>query len=78
MTTFCTSREADVGGGEVKGEVETGSVQLRWSQETEAANWKVAGRYTVKYGYATNRDGTFGGLNDFDAHMLYGKMPYKF
>lgn len=34
--------------------------------------------YTVKYGYATNRDGTFGGLNDFDAYILYGKVQYKF
>lgn len=34
--------------------------------------------YTVKYGYATNRDGTFGGLNDFDAHVVYGKVQYKF
>ena len=34
--------------------------------------------YTVKYGYATHRDGTFGGLNDFDAHILYGKVQYKF
>ena len=34
--------------------------------------------YTVKYGYATNRDGTFNGLNDFDAHLLYAKVQYKF
>lgn len=34
--------------------------------------------YTVKYGYVTNRDGTFGGLNDFDAHVVYGKVQYKF
>jgi hypothetical protein len=34
--------------------------------------------YTAKYGYATNRDGTFGGLNDFDAHLLYAKVQYKF
>jgi hypothetical protein len=34
--------------------------------------------YTAKYGYATSRDGTFGGLNDFDAHILYGKVQYKF
>ncbi len=34
--------------------------------------------YTAKYGYATNRDGTFGGLNDFDAHIFYGKVQYKF
>lgn len=34
--------------------------------------------YTAKYGYATSRDGTFGGLNDFDAHLFYGKVQYKF
>jgi hypothetical protein len=34
--------------------------------------------YTVKYGYVTSRDGTFGGLNDFDAHIVYGKVQYKF
>ena len=34
--------------------------------------------FTAKYGYAQNRDGTFGGLNDFDAHLFYGKVQYKF
>jgi hypothetical protein len=34
--------------------------------------------YTVKYGYGTNRDGTYGGQNDFTAHMLYGKVQLKF
>ncbi|MGH7957024.1 MAG: hypothetical protein ACREH8_08430, partial [Opitutaceae bacterium] len=34
--------------------------------------------YTAKYGYATSRDGTFGGFNDFDAHLFYGKVQYKF
>ena len=34
--------------------------------------------YTAKYGYARNRDGTFGGLNDFDAHVFYAKVQYKF
>ena len=34
--------------------------------------------YTAKYGYAINRDGTFGGLNDFNAHLFYGKVQYKF
>ena len=34
--------------------------------------------FTAKYGYAMNRDGTFGGQNDFDAHLLYGKVQYKF
>jgi hypothetical protein len=34
--------------------------------------------YTAKYGYATNRDGTYGGLNDFNAHIFYAKVQYKF
>lgn len=34
--------------------------------------------FTAKYGYATNRDGTFAGYNNFNAHQLYGKVQYKF
>lgn len=34
--------------------------------------------YTVKYGYVTNDDTTFGGMNDFDAHVLYAKVQYHF
>lgn len=34
--------------------------------------------FTMKYGYARNRDGTFAGQNDFDAHLFYGKVQYKF
>jgi hypothetical protein len=34
--------------------------------------------YTMKYGYVTNRDGTWMGRNDFDAHVVYGKVQYKF
>ena len=34
--------------------------------------------YTVKYGYATNRDGTYGGQNDFTAHVAYAKVQLKF
>lgn len=34
--------------------------------------------YTFKYGYVTNRDTTYGGRNDFDAHVFYGKVQYKF
>jgi hypothetical protein len=34
--------------------------------------------FTAKYGYAINRDGTFGGLNDFDAQIVYAKVQYKF
>jgi len=34
--------------------------------------------YTLKYGYVTNRDDTWAGLNNFDAHVLYGKVQYRF
>jgi hypothetical protein len=34
--------------------------------------------YTVKYGYVTNRDGTWSGLNDFDAHVIYARVQYHF
>lgn len=34
--------------------------------------------YTVKYGYVTNRDGTWAGRNDFDAHVIYAKVQYHF
>ncbi|HTO03753.1 MAG TPA: hypothetical protein VL069_08625 [Opitutus sp.] len=34
--------------------------------------------YTVKYGYITNRDITWGGRNDFDAHVIYAKVQYHF
>jgi hypothetical protein len=34
--------------------------------------------YTFKYGYVTNRDGTWVGRNDFDAHVLYAKVQYHF
>jgi hypothetical protein len=34
--------------------------------------------YAFKYGYVTNRDGTWLGRNDFDAHVLYAKVQYHF
>jgi hypothetical protein len=34
--------------------------------------------YTLKYGYVTNRDGTWSGLNNFDAHVIYAKVQYHF
>jgi hypothetical protein len=34
--------------------------------------------YIAKYTYATNREGTFGGQNDFQAHLVYGKVQYRF
>ena len=36
------------------------------------------GDYTVEHGYAINRDGTFGGLIDFEAQIFYGKVQYTF
>ncbi len=34
--------------------------------------------YTLKYGYVTNRDGTWAGRNDFDAHVVYAKVQHRF
>lgn len=34
--------------------------------------------FILKYGFLTNRDGTFAGQNDFDAHVLYAKTQYRF
>ena len=34
--------------------------------------------YTFKYGYVTNRDGTWVGRNDFDAHVFYARVQYHF
>ena len=34
--------------------------------------------YTVKYGYVTNRDGTWAGRSNFAAHVIYAKMQYHF
>lgn len=33
---------------------------------------------TTKYGYVTHRDDTWSGLNDFNAHVLYAKVQYRF
>jgi len=54
------------------------------SQKREAVylTWKrrqsEALIYTFKYGYVTNRDETWPGLNDFSAHVLYGKVQFVF
>jgi len=34
--------------------------------------------YTLRYGYVTNRDETWPGMNDFDAHVFYGKVQFVF
>ncbi len=34
--------------------------------------------YTFKYGYVYNRDDGMGPINNFDAHVVYAKMQYKF
>lgn len=34
--------------------------------------------YTVKYGYVTHRDNTWFGRNNFDAHVIYGRVQYSF
>jgi predicted porin len=35
-------------------------------------------RGTVQYSYARNRDGASGGQNNYDAHMIYAFMQYRF
>lgn len=35
-------------------------------------------RWSLKYGYFTNRDETSGGYNDYDAHMVYSNLRYLF
>ncbi len=51
-------------------------------QEATYVTWKRRQSetliYTVKYGYVTNRDETWPGVNDFDAHVLYGKVQFIF
>ncbi|MFT3869879.1 MAG: hypothetical protein QM715_15625 [Nibricoccus sp.] len=34
-------------------------------------------RFTLKYTYASNRDKTFAGRNDFHAHIVYAKIQYQ-
>lgn len=34
-------------------------------------------RLTLKYAYASNRDKTFAGRNDFHAHIIYAKIQYQ-
>jgi hypothetical protein len=34
--------------------------------------------FTVKYAYADNDDVTSGGLNDYRAHVIYGRVQYRF
>jgi hypothetical protein len=34
--------------------------------------------YTLKYSFASNRDVTSGNRDNYDAHMLYGKVQYHF
>jgi hypothetical protein len=33
---------------------------------------------SIKYGYFTANDETSGGNNDYDAHMLFGTVQYRF
>lgn len=35
-------------------------------------------RASLKYGYFRNRDTTPGGHNDYDAHLVYASMQYRF
>jgi hypothetical protein len=35
-------------------------------------------RLTCKYGYYQYDDGTYGGNRDYDAHVLYSSLQYRF
>jgi hypothetical protein len=35
-------------------------------------------RWTLKYGYFTNNDDTFGGNKDYDAHLVYSSLQLRF
>jgi hypothetical protein len=35
-------------------------------------------RLTLKYGFFRNREATFGGNNDYDAHLVYSSLQYRF
>ncbi len=35
-------------------------------------------RWSMKYGYYSSSDGTFGGRNNFDAHLLYSSLQFRF
>lgn len=62
----------------------TETLPLNNSQETRAGyvTWvrrqSEALVYTVKYGYVTNDDETNAGLNDFNAHVLYARVQFRF
>jgi hypothetical protein len=55
---------------------------LSQKQQTASVTWVRRQNehltFTVKYGYITNRDDTYAGMNDFDAHTIYGKVQYHF
>ena len=54
------------------------------SQQTQAGSITWLRRqtehliYTLKYGYVSNRDLTWAGRGDFEAHVLYGRVQYRF
>lgn len=60
------------------------SLPYNLSQKTQSASLTWVRRqsanliYTCKYAYVPNRDQSWGGLNDFDAHVLYARVQYKF
>ena len=43
---------------------------------TRRVNEKL--RYLIRYGFFNNRSDTSGGNNDYDAHLLYTSMQYRF
>jgi hypothetical protein len=43
-------------------------------------NWRITRkiRWTNRYSFLTSADDTSGGNNDFDAHLLYSSIQYRF
>jgi len=35
-------------------------------------------RVSLRYGYLTYNDETYGGNSDFDAHLVYSSLQYRF
>ncbi|MDX2186533.1 MAG: hypothetical protein SFV32_06350 [Opitutaceae bacterium] len=60
------------------------SLPLNVSQRQHASTISWVRRHSehltvsLRYSFITNRDGTWAGRNDFDAHLVYGKIQYHF
>jgi hypothetical protein len=48
-------------------------ISATWTRKLDSRT-----QLTVKYAFADRKDDTMGGLGDYDAHLLYGKIQYRF